>query len=99
MNYGKKPNVNYLKVWGCLAEAKIFNPNIGKLDPKTVSCYFIGYPDRSKGYRFYCPERFTKFIETRHAMFLENDVIRGSAVPREIDLEEKRIYVPTPLIQ
>jgi len=96
---GKKPNVNYLKVWGYPAEAKIFNPNIGKLDPKTVSCYFIGYPDRSKGYRFYCPERFTKFVETRHVVFLENDVIRGSAVPREIDLEEKRIYVSTPLIQ
>src|SRR5207237_779578 len=42
---------------------------------------------------------FTKFVETRHAVFLENDVIRGSAIPREIYLEEKRTYVPTPLIQ
>jgi hypothetical protein len=25
------------------AETKVFNPNIGKLDPKTVSCHFIGY--------------------------------------------------------
>jgi hypothetical protein len=92
---GRKPSLKYLRVWGCAAEAKVFNPHIGKLDPKTVSCHFIGYPERSKGYRFYCPDRITKFVETRHAVFLEN----GDMEPREVDLEEKRVYVPTPLIQ
>ena len=77
----------------------MFNSSIGKLDPKTVSCHFIGYPEKSKGFRFYCPDRHTKFVETRHAVFLENEMIRGSMVPREIDLEEKRVYVPTPMIQ
>jgi hypothetical protein len=47
-------------VWGYPAEVKIFNTNIGKLDSKTMSCYFIGYPDKSKGFRFYCPDRYTK---------------------------------------
>ena len=84
--------------WGCLAEVKVFNPNIGKLDPKTVGCHFIGYPEKSKGYRFYCPDRHTKFVETRHAVFLKEQTIRGSMVPREIDLEEKRVYAPTPMI-
>ena len=51
---GKKPSLNYLRVWGCPAEAKVFNPHIKKLDPNTVSCFFIGYPHRGKGYRFYC---------------------------------------------
>jgi hypothetical protein len=46
----RKPTFNYLHVWGCLAEAKVFNPNVGKLYPKTVDCHFIGYPDKSKGY-------------------------------------------------
>jgi hypothetical protein len=32
-----KPSLNYIRVWGCPAEAKIFNPNAGKLEPKTVS--------------------------------------------------------------
>ncbi|RVW82684.1 Retrovirus-related Pol polyprotein from transposon TNT 1-94 [Vitis vinifera] len=45
---GRKPNLNYLHVWGCPAEAKIFNPQIKKLDSKTISCNFIGYPERSK---------------------------------------------------
>ncbi|RLM64518.1 hypothetical protein C2845_PM16G23290 [Panicum miliaceum] len=96
---GKIPSLNHLRVWGSPAEAKIFNPNIGKLDSKTVSCHFIGYPDRSKGYRFYCPDRFTKFVETRHAAFLEEEMIRGNATVRKIVLEEKRVYAPTPMIQ
>jgi transposase InsO family protein len=61
---GRKPSLRHLRVWGCRAEAKVFNPNIGKLDPKTVSCHFIGYPDRSKGYRFYCPNNYVKIVET-----------------------------------
>ena len=38
---GREPSLNHLHVWGCPAEAKVFNPNIGKLDFKTVSCHFI----------------------------------------------------------
>jgi hypothetical protein len=86
-------------MWGCPAEAKVFNPNIGKLDSKTVSCHFIGYPDKSKGYRFYYPDRYTKFVETRHVVFLEDEMVRGSIVAREINLEEKRVYVPTLMVQ
>ena len=52
-----------------------------------------------KGYRFYCPDRHTKFIETRHAAFLEDQMIRGSIAARKIDLEEKRVFVPTPMSQ
>jgi hypothetical protein len=68
-------------VWGCLAKAELFNPSIGALDPKTVSCHFIGYLDKSKGLCFYCPERYSKIVETRQVVFLEDEVIRGSTVP------------------
>jgi hypothetical protein len=30
----------------------------------------------------------------RHAIFLEDEMMRGSTVPREISLEEKWVYVP-----
>jgi hypothetical protein len=66
----RKPTLNYLHVWGYPAEAKLFNPSIGKLDPKTVSCHFIGYPDNSKGFCFYCPDRYINIIEMRHDVFL-----------------------------
>jgi hypothetical protein len=29
---GRKLTLNYLHVWGCPTEAKLFNPSIGKLD-------------------------------------------------------------------
>jgi hypothetical protein len=64
-------------VWGCSAEA---NPSIGKLDSKTYNCYFIDYPEKSKDYRFYCPDRHTKFVETRHVVFWEEELIRESMV-------------------
>jgi hypothetical protein len=94
----RKPTLNYLYVWGCIAEAKLFNPSIGKLDPKTVSCHFIGYPDNSKEFCFYYPNRYIKIVEMRHAIFLEDEVIRGSTVSQEIRLEENWVYVPTPMV-
>jgi hypothetical protein len=95
---GYKPSLNYIRVWGCPAEAKIFNPNTSKLKPKTVSYHFIGYLEKSKGFRFYCPDRHAKYVEMRHAIFLEDEMMTGSIVPQEISLEEKRVYVPTPMI-
>jgi hypothetical protein len=94
---GRKHTLNYLHVWGCPAEVKLFNPSIGKLDPKTISCHFIGYPDKSKGFRFYCLDRYIKIVETRYTVLLD-EVIRGSTIPREIRLEEKRVCVPTPMV-
>jgi hypothetical protein len=56
---GRVPSLKHLRVWESPAEAKVFNSNIGKLDPKTVSCHFIGYTKKLKGFRFYCPDRYT----------------------------------------
>jgi hypothetical protein len=67
---GRVPSLNHLCVWGSHTKAKVFNPNIGKLDPKTVSCYFIGNPKKSKDFHFYCPNKYTKFVEMRHIVFL-----------------------------
>jgi hypothetical protein len=63
-----------------------------------VSYHFIGYTEKSKGFHFYYLNRHTKHVETRHAIFLEDVMMRGSTVPQKIGLEEKRVYVPTPMI-
>jgi hypothetical protein len=34
----------------------------------------------------------------RHAIFLDDEMIRESIMPREISLEEKRVYVSTSMI-
>ncbi|KAI5347656.1 hypothetical protein L3X38_000543 [Prunus dulcis] len=70
---GRKPSLKHLRTWGCKAEAKPYNPAEKKLDPKTISCHFIGYPERTKGYRFYCPHHTMRFIETSRAVFIETN--------------------------
>jgi hypothetical protein len=46
---GRKSTLNYLHVWTCPIEAKLFNPSIGKLDLKTASCHFIVYLESQRG--------------------------------------------------
>ncbi|RVW31096.1 Retrovirus-related Pol polyprotein from transposon TNT 1-94 [Vitis vinifera] len=75
----RKPSLRHLHVWGCPTEARIYNPHEKKLDFKTISGYFIGYPMKSKGYRFYCPNHSTKIVETGNARFIENGEIRGKS--------------------
>ena len=74
----KKPSLRHLHIWGCPAEARIFNPQEKKLDSRTISGYFIGYLDKSKRYKFYCPNHSTRIVETGNARFLENGEISGS---------------------
>ena len=50
---GKKPSLKHMHIWGCPAEARPYKPNEKKLESKTMSFYFVGYSDRSRGYKFY----------------------------------------------
>ena len=73
-----------MRVWGCSSEVRIYNPQDKKLDPRTISWYFIGYAERSKGYRFYYPYHNTRIVEPRNAKFLEYDLVSGSDQFRNI---------------
>ena len=65
--------MQYVRIWGC---------------PCEISGYFIGYAERSKAYRFYCPSYHTRFVESRNAKFLENDLISGRDLSQNICLEK-----------
>ena len=49
--FGKKPKLSFLKIWGCDAYVKKFQPD--KLEPKSEKCVFIEYPKVTIGYTFY----------------------------------------------
>ena len=85
---GWKPSLRHICVWGCPSEVRIYNPQEKKLDPRTISGYFIGYAERSKGYRFYCLSHSTRIMESRNAKFLENDLISGSDQFQDIVYEK-----------
>ena len=98
-------------VWGCSFEVRIYNPQEKKLDPRTISGYFIGYAERSKGYRFYYPSHNTRIVESRNAKFLGNDLISGSDQFLDIVYEkdhyedhpssssDRLIFIHTPQVQ
>lgn len=64
------------------------------MDARTISGYFIGYPEKSKGYMFYCPNHSMRIVKTGNARFIENDKISGSTVPRDVEIKEVRVQVP-----
>ena len=50
--YGRMPSFGHFHIWGCKAEARFYNPEEREMDPRTESCYFIGYSEKSKGFKF-----------------------------------------------
>ena len=95
MSYGNVGSLRHVHVWGCPTEVRIYNPQEKKLDSRTVRGYFIGYAKKSKGYKFYCPSRLMKIVESHNVRFLENDVISGSNESQHLVFEECHNIEPT----
>ena len=95
---GRKPSLRHLCVWGCPEEVKPYNPHEKKLDSRTVCGFFIGYPEKSMGYVFYCPKHSTRIVETGNARFTENGQTSGSGEPRKGDIKEVQVEVSSPVV-
>ena len=93
---GRKPSLRHLHVWGCPAEVRVYNPQEKKLDFRTISGYFIGYPEKSKGYRFYCPNHSTIIVEFGNARFIEICDISGSDQMHNVSIQEVRVQISVP---
>ena len=66
-----KPNLNFFKVWGCLAYVRLPDPKRPKLRVKASTFVFLGYSLYSTSYRFFDIDNNT-IIESRDAIFHEN---------------------------
>lgn len=63
----------------------MYNPQEKKLDPRTLSGYFIGYSERYKGYKFDCPSLPIRIAKTKSTRFFEDEKLSG---PRDIVFEK-----------
>ncbi|GJS06781.1 zinc finger, CCHC-type containing protein [Tanacetum coccineum] len=75
--YKKRPNLSYLRVWGCRAVVRLPDPKRKTLGEKGIDCIVVGYAEHSKAYRFYVIEpnnsvSINSIIESRDAIFDEN---------------------------
>ena len=74
---GKKVNLSYLKVFGCLSYVHINDSDRTKLDPKSNKCFFIGYGDAEFGYRFW-DNQSRKIIRSRNVILNEQVLYNDS---------------------
>ena len=62
-----------------------------------ISGYFICYPEKSKGYRFYCPNHIPRIVETCNEKFIENGEVSGSDEQQNVDIKKTRIDISLPI--
>ena len=97
MNYGlisKKPKLLFLKVWGCDAYVKKFQPD--KLEPKSEKCVFVGYPKETVGCTFYHRSEGNIFV-AKNGSFLEMEFLSKEVSGRKAELDE--VIVPAPELE
>ncbi|GJY52573.1 zinc finger, CCHC-type containing protein [Tanacetum coccineum] len=83
--YKKRPNLSFLRAWGCRAVVRLPDPKRKTLCEKGIDCI---YTEHSKAYKFYVIEpndyvSINSIIESRDAIFDEN---RFSSIPRPKDI-------------
>ena len=90
---GIAPNLNFLKVWGCLAKVNISEPKKRKLGFKTVDAVFIAYVQNSNIYKFLVIKSdisdisFNSILEARDASFFENIFPFKTKIFRSLECE------------
>ena len=83
--FSKKPKLSFLKVWGCDAYVKKFQPD--KLKPKSEKCVFVGYPKETAGYTFYHRSEGKIFV-AKSGSFLEKEFLSKEVSGRKVELDE-----------
>ncbi|KAJ9566734.1 hypothetical protein OSB04_002700 [Centaurea solstitialis] len=93
---GKKPNISFLKIWGC--EVYVKRPTSEKLKPKSDKCFFVGYPKTTVGYYFYNPEENKVFV-ARNGKFLEEKFLSLENTRKDVDLQIVDEESTTPVVE
>ncbi|KAK1650320.1 hypothetical protein QYE76_068125 [Lolium multiflorum] len=77
---GNKPNVTYIRVFGCTCLVKNNKGKLGKFETRTIEGIFVGYAENSHAYRYY--NRSSGTIEVScDVVFLEDN---GSQVEQVV---------------
>ncbi|KAJ9553607.1 hypothetical protein OSB04_017652 [Centaurea solstitialis] len=93
---GKKPNMSFLRIWGC--EVYVKRPTSEKLKPKSDKCFFVGYPRTTVGYYFYNPEENKVFV-ARNGKFLEEKFLSSGNTRKDVDLQVVDEENTTPIVE
>ena len=76
----------------------LYNLIKGKIQSRFTRYYFVGYPDHSKGYRFYCNEGGSRIVESQTAKFLKMDVCEDMHYQKATSEEQQTKIVHVPVL-
>ncbi|KAK9053340.1 hypothetical protein SSX86_029973 [Deinandra increscens subsp. villosa] len=68
---GRKPNLQHLKIFGCVGHVITLGPDIKKLDTRSNPMVYLGVQEGTKGYRMLDVEK-CKIVISRDVKFEEN---------------------------
>ena len=63
------------------------------MEPRTISCYFVGYSEHSWGFKFYDPTS-KSFFETGNAKFLKDVEFEGEDNIKKVVFEGELVSLP-----
>ncbi|KAJ9547348.1 hypothetical protein OSB04_019891 [Centaurea solstitialis] len=92
---GRKPEIDYMKVWGCVAYYRTPDPKRSKLGDRAMKSIFVGYAMNSVAYRFLDNESGV-IVESRDADFFEDKFLKDSETTNPISIPSTSQDVPEP---
>ncbi|CAL2271116.1 unnamed protein product [Prunus armeniaca] len=87
---GRSSNLRILKVWGCLANILLPDPERKKIGPKTIDAVFLSYEKNSSTNRFLVINSEVKEVannivmEARDATFFEDIFLYKTRISKEV---------------
>ena len=69
---GKKPSIGHIRVFACLAQAKVDSGQLKKLDDRSQAPVHLGIEPGSKAYRLYNPSS-RRIVVSRDVIFNEKE--------------------------
>jgi hypothetical protein len=78
--YGRRPNISYMKIFGCKCFILNESDKRDKLDPKSNEGVFVGYSNSSKAYRVYIKSSRV-IVESVHVHFDETNKGAENGIP------------------
>ncbi|KAJ9566785.1 LOW QUALITY PROTEIN: hypothetical protein OSB04_002751 [Centaurea solstitialis] len=83
---GRKPNLHHLRIFGCIAYAKVPSQHLTKLDDRSIRMVYLGSEPGSKAYRLFDPLK-NRICVSRDVKFKEDETWNWDEYTKDYNLD------------